>query len=384
MQPALDIRAMHIHHGLLDKADSWLDHCQNVSSALAIPYQSIKLTIENTAGKSLEEVARQARYQALIRALEPQEVLLTAHHLNDQSETLLLQLFRGAGVNGLAAMAPIMAITDNNKLARPFLSVSRTSLEEYAKEHKLAFIEDPSNADQSFDRNYCRHQLMPLLRQRWKGVDKAIARSASIQAETRGILDEVAAADLEECASANRLCLNINQLNQLSLPRQRLLIRYWITQAGFLAPSEKKLKHLFSDVIQASDDAQPLLEWTGAQLRRYQDWLYIMPPLSTHDTTQVLNWDTQEPLYIESLGMKLLFDQLNIKKLAEYQQSHPEKGSVTVRFRQGGEQIYSAKHGKTISLKTYLQATGVPPWLRSRLPLIYIDGKLVEVTGLEQ
>ncbi len=392
----LDFRAVYINHGLQVQSDDWANHCKQICQNLSVPFTSLDLSLVIPKGESLEEVARKARYNALHQNLQQHEILMTAHHQSDQAETLLLQLFRGAGVQGLAAMPNVGEIEVNGKPhihLRPLLNQSRQALESYAKEHNLNHIEDPSNQDTGFDRNFLRQEIMPLLRQRWLGIDKAISRTATLQAETKTLLDEVAQKELPAILAPKssyfrHVSQNTNQNNNqnasvlppvvitqllnLSMAKQALLLRYWISCQGFLSPSSKKLQHIFSDLIESAKDKQPLLEWKGVELRRFQDHLYIMSPLSEHDVTQVISWQTDSSLYIPSINVTLDPDlhQMN-------------SDNITVRFRQGGERIEIPQRGN-ISLKNLFQEQQIPAWIRSRLPLIYIDEKLVKIVGLEE
>jgi len=370
--PEFSIRAIHIHHGLQSIADSWTKHCQTICNELNIPLEIIYLKLSPAKGESIEAIAREGRYQALKTAIKADEILVTAQHLNDQSETLLLQLFRGAGIQGLAAM-PTLCDFAEGKHARPLLTATRQELEAYADKHQLNFIEDPSNQNNAFDRNYLRNKILPKLRQRWLGLDKALSRSASIQAETKQLLDEIAAEDLNHICDKKTNTLQIEALLKHSFNRQKLILRYWISKSGFKYPSEKKLKHIFSDVIHAQADANPLVEWQGAQIRRYQKQLYIMQPLSKHDAKQEYHWDGKNPLHITSLDLILKPEVLEIKNQA-----------VTVRFRQGGEKFYDTKRKCTISLKNHLSEASIPPWQRSRIPLIYKHNTLIQVIRLDR
>ena len=383
-----DLRAVYINHGLQIQSDDWVEHCKQVCENLSIPYTSLNLSLIIPKGESLEEVARKARYKALYADLQPHEILMTAHHQSDQAETLLLQLFRGAGVQGLAAMPHCREIEVNGKPHihfRPLLNQSRKALEAYAKEHNLNYIEDPSNRDTSFDRNFLRQEIMPLLRQRWLGIDKAISRTATLQAETKFLLDEVAQQELPAVLVSESSYFRygdhdtsifssilVSELLKLSKAKQGLLLRYWISSQGFLTPSAKKLQHIFSDVIDSAKDKQPLVEWKGAELRRFLDRLYIMSPLSEHDASQVISWKTDHSLYIPSINVTLNPDLLTTNN-----------ENITVRFRQGGEKIEIPQRGN-ISLKNIFQEQQIPPWIRSRLPLIYINEKLVQIIGLEE
>jgi len=387
----LDLRAVYINHGLQEQAAHWADHCNEVCQNLDIPFTSVNLNLEIPKGESLEEVARNARYKALHADLQQDEVLMTAHHQSDQAETLLLQLFRGAGVQGLSAMANANEVKVNGKHylhLRPLLHQSRKALEAYATEFELTHIEDPSNQDTTFNRNFLRQEIMPLLRDRWLGIDKAISRTASLQAETRILLDEVAQHELPAILASELAALNvmngksnqssllapiaIPELLKLSEAKQHLLLRYWISQQDFPTPSTKKLHHIFSDVIESAKDKQPLVEWKETELRRFQEYLFIMSPLSSHDVTQVIPWHTDHPLYIASIEVTLkpnLIDTIS--------------KNVTVRFRQGGETMEIPTRGN-ISLKNLFQERQIPPWIRPRLPLIYTEEKLVKIVGLEE
>ena len=370
----IKVRAMHIHHGLQKEADDWINHCQKICDDLGVPLDVNKLGLKIKPGESLEELARKERYKALNASLNVDEVLLTAHHQNDQAETLLLQLFRGAGVQGLAAMPGIREFGSKDRLrqhVRPLLSQTRQFLETYANLHQLNYIEDPSNMDHGFDRNFLRQNIMPQLRQRWTGIDKTISRSASIQAETLEILEQVAENELGTISSKSKNAIYIPELIKHSKAKQKLLLRHWITKSGFVNPPDIKLKHVFSDVIHASEDSQPLIEWQGAQIRRFKDKLYLLAPLSEHQASAIIPWNGDKPLEIPSLNMTLVLDDF----------PHGMQ-DVTVRFRQGGEKINIPQRG-SISLKNLMQESGVPPWLRSRLPLIYAGDNLLKVIGLD-
>lgn len=367
-------RAIHINHGLQKEANSWASHCKIICESLNIPFQSHDLKLKSVHGESLEEVARIKRYAQLFQSLASDEVLLTAHHQNDQAETLLLNLFRGAGVNGLSAMPVIKSIRKDDKSyfhARPLLNQPYEDLVQYAARNRLDYIQDPSNFDESFDRNFLRNNIMPQLRQRWPGIDKTLSRAADIQSETRSLLNDYATEKLESVLGKNNTIL-IPELLKHNQVVQKLLIRIWIEKQDVSMPSGIKLKHLFSDVIFAQDDAKPLLEWSNAQIRRYKDKLYLMSVLSEHDETQVIDWDGKRDLPIESLSISLKADDL---------QSTAE--ALSIRFRQGGEKIYSEKRACRISLKNLFQEYEVPPWERSRIPLVYNGDKLIQVIGFE-
>lgn len=375
------IRAMYVNHGLQQEADSWSDHCQNACRELSVPFETTKLSLKKDTGESVEALAREGRYGALERSLQKGEVLLTAHHQNDQAETLLLQLFRGAGVNGLSSM-PIVSdfgVGLRNQHMRPLLGFSRESLNDYAKTYQLETIEDPSNLDVRFDRNFLRQTIIPQLKSRWQGLNKVLSRVATIQSETKALLDEVANEDLnclqEDGRDKNKL--SIAAFKKLSKPRQKLVLRYWIKHQGYLAPSNKKIDHFFSDVLSAQADAAPVLAWQGVELRRYQDHIYIMSPLVEHNKEQVINWNLVQEMSIPELD-------INIEPESVKPFLGDSMGTVTIRFRMGGERIFIPQKGKHVTLKKLFQEKGVPPWERSRIPLVYVDETLVYIHGLSK
>lgn len=366
--PHLRFRALHIDHGLQAMSAAWAAHCRAVCADLEIPLvvEALKLVIP--AGASVEAVARTARYAAFSKHLQAGEIVLTAHHQNDQAETLLLHLLRGSGVDGLAAMPEIRPFA-LGALGRPLLGCSRAELAAYANQHRLNVIDDPSNQDSRFDRNFLRNQVMPLLEQRWSAAGKTLARAARLQGESRQLLAGFLREKLPSLQGAKPDTLSVNRLLVLDEVMQKAVLREWLAQRGFRLPEEKKLRQVLHDVLQARADATPCVRWDGCEIRRYRDDVYAMLPLSAHDPQQVLVWETREPLVIASLERTLVAEA-----------GYPEV--VTVRFRQGGESVYLPERGGHHSLKHLLQEWGVPPWERERLPLVYVGERLVWVVGL--
>jgi tRNA(Ile)-lysidine synthase len=368
----LQLRAIYIDHGLQSVAKQWSQHCLNICNNLGIECEIVSLNLIIPKGKSLEAVAREARYQVFAQRLEEDEVLVTAHHQDDQAETLLIQLFRGAGINGLAAM-PVTSDFANGQHIRPLLDQSRQSLEQYAQRHNLDTIEDPSNQDQCFDRNFLRHNIIPLLKNRWQSINQLLARAAGHQAEAKSVLAEYLAQDLPKLAGKRSGTLSIKKLKQLSTPRCKAIIRYFLDQKGFLAPSEKKLRHILSDVLNAQQSATPCVHWQGVEVRRFQDDLYAITPLTVHNSQQIIHWNTNQALQLPSLNRILKIDQL--ETINDLLAVH--NGIVEVRFRQGGEKIYQIQRKCTKSLKKIFQEMHIPTWERDRIPLIYIENRLV-------
>ena len=377
--PDISVRAVHIDHGLQEVSPWWSRHCRDICSDFGIPLERISLKLDIPPGQSVEAYARNKRYAAFAELLESDEVLLTGHHQNDQAETLLIQLMRGAGGAGLSAMPMIMSLSQGQHL-RPFLNVSREQLEEYADHYDLNYVEDTSNADLRFDRNFLRHQILPQLKERWPGCNQTLSRAAILQGETQRLLDSYVSQDLEFMAGSVEGTLSVQLILQCQPERRRALLRKWIASSGFRYPSAKKLQHVVSDVFQSAEDASPLVCWDGAEIRRYRDDVYIMAPLSEHDIYQSVEWNAREDLPIASLGLTL-----EAKYLEPWSEAiNSPDCTLTVSFRQGGEAIKPAGSEKSLTLKHLFQQFSVPSWLRGRIPLLFLNDELIIVWGVCQ
>lgn len=378
--PGIQVRALHIDHGLQDISPWWGRHCREICGDLDIPFEQVSLNLQVPDGQSIEAYARDLRYQSFHDHLMSDEVLLTGHHQNDQAETLLIQLLRGAGGAGLAGM-PMIASFASGSHMRPLLNFSRQQLESYAEQYQLSYVEDGSNTDLRFDRNYLRHQILPRLADRWPGCYKTLSRAAHIQGETQRLLASYVTQDLESMGGRVTGTLAVSALIQCEPVRRRALLRQWITASGFRAPSLKKLQHLVSDVLFSAEDAMPCVHWEGVEVRRFQGDLYLMEPLSEHDTNQVFFWDLEQDLVVASLGLTLSAERLSEWKAYLHSESLQQNG-LTVRFRQGGEAMNIKGRNKSIPLKQLFKQFLVPPWMRDRVPLLYLGDSLVMVYGV--
>ena len=363
------LQVVHIDHGLHRQSSSWSRHCQAVCETLQLPLLIRRVHADTADGESPEAAARRARYAMLASLLPAGDVLLTAHHQDDQAETLLLQLLRGAGPHGLAAMPELKSFADGF-LARPLLDFSRNELQAYADHHALQWIDDPSNDEHSFSRNYLRHQVMPVLQARWPASARTISRSARLCGDAAGLLDELAAQDLSAITYGDGV--SISSLRELSPTRQRNVLRYWCISHSLPLPGEVHI-HQIQQQMTAPADGAPMVCWPGAEVRRYQDCWYIMPPLSTLDTTTVLKWDMQSPLVLPHGQLSATRTETGDGLAAEY----VDQG-ITVRFRRGGER-WPMANGRHQALKKILQQREVVPWLRNRLPLIFVNDELAAV-----
>jgi len=371
------VAAVHIHHGLQAPADQWLDHCLMQCAALSVPCEAFRVSVARDSGEGLEASARRARYQAIAGVMQEGDMLLTAHHQNDQAETLLLQLLRGSGVAGLAAMAPVKPFAQGWH-ARPLLDVSRSQLKAYAEAAHLSWIDDPSNFDISLERNHLRQRVMPLLFERNKAVAATLSRSARHFAEAAELLDELAEIDLPKTHGSREGTLSVRVLRRLAPARQRNLLRYWIRTAGFRLPDTRHLQRICDEVLPAAPDRTPLVQWSGAEVRRYRDDLFLMVPLPPAPAGAI-PWDLSAPLLLPNGAGALTARPAEGAGLSAERLT---KGCVEVRFRSGGEQCRPRGRWETHSLKKLLQDQGIPPWERETLPLLFVDGQLAQVGNL--
>jgi tRNA(Ile)-lysidine synthetase-like protein len=256
------IRALHVDHGLRPASKQWATQCRLLARRLRVPLKVLTTKVERRAGESLEAAAREARYRLLASALGPGEILLTAHHGDDQLETVLLQLFRGSGLPGIAAM-PALAPFAQGWLARPLLSRSRAELEGWLALRGLPWVEDDSNIDESLDRNYLRLRILPLIRARWPGAAVAVGRSARHAAEAQTLLDSLARADVERASYGESI--SVKTLRALPPNRRRNALRFWIMRAGYLVPDTRRLEEIAGPLLEARRDANPFVEWRGRE-----------------------------------------------------------------------------------------------------------------------
>ncbi|ENL6903876.1 tRNA lysidine(34) synthetase TilS [Enterobacter ludwigii] len=371
-EPDIQLRAMHIHHGLSPHADAWVAHCEAVCAAWAIP-----LTVERVhlhdEGLGIEAQARKARYAAFAAELQPDEALVTAQHLDDQCETLLLALKRGSGPAGLSAM-PERADFAGSHLLRPLLGETRASLETWAREHGLSWIEDESNQDDRYDRNFLRLRVVPLLSERWPHFAEAAARSAMLCAEQESLLDELLSEELAELITAQG-SLTIAPLETMSPARRAALLRRWLASHGAAMPSRAMLARLWDEVALAREDSTPCVHLNGFDVRRYKGalwWVKSSPSLAD----RVLDWPSlAEPLLLPCDAGRVSLVPTGHVRL-------PEPGEpVTVRFKAGGLLHIVGRNGGR-KLKKIWQESNVPPWRRDTTPLLFYGETLIAAAGV--
>ena len=364
------LSAVHVHHGLQTAAGAWPAHCQSICDNLGVPLRVMRVQVQ--PGASLERAARDARYQAFIEVTGAGQVLLTGQHRDDQAETLLFRLLRGAGVRGLSAMPAQRPLTAGY-LVRPLLEVSRAELEAYAEEHQLEWIEDPSNADSRFSRNYLRHRVLPTLTERWPQAVSSLARTAEYLSEAQGLLDELAVMDLQAADQPSAFpwlrlpSLTLAPLRELSDARQRNALRHWLTPLTRLPDSDHWAGwHSLRD---AKADAQPLWRLADGELHRCGQRIWWLPSTGSEFSDATVSWpDPQKPLELAGNGQLTL-------------SGEAPDGPLQVRYRQGGEIIEVPGRGRR-DLKRLLNESGLPGFVRGRLPLLYQGEQLLGVPSL--
>ncbi|WP_431701963.1 tRNA lysidine(34) synthetase TilS [Pseudomonas sp. BR20] len=364
------LSAVHVHHGLQAVADAWPSHCQSVCDSLGVPLRVMHVHVQ--PGASLERAAREARYQAFTEMARVGEAVLTGQHRDDQAETLLFRLLRGAGVRGLAAM-PAHRPLAGGFLVRPLLDVSRVELEAYAGDHQLKWIEDPSNADPRFSRNYLRHRVIPTLTERWPQAVSSLARTAEHLGEAQALLGELACMDLQAADQPSRFpwlllpSLALGPLRELSDARQLNALRHWLAPLTRLPDSDHWAG--WYSLRDAKGDAQPLWRLADGELHRCGERIWWLPGVWSEFSHGSVSWpDPRNPLELPGNGLLKIIGKA------------PE-GPLEVRYRQGGEMLDVPGRGRR-DLKRLLNECGVPVFVRGRLPLLYQGEQLLGVPHL--
>ena len=368
------IRAIHINHQMHHDSLLWSQHCERQCDKLHVDFKNITVDVKQFSQHGVEGSAREARYQAFENNLTTDDVLLTAHHADDQIETLLLQLFRGAGVHGLAACAS-SRVLGYSQLIRPFLNVSRAQIEHYAQQHQLLWLEDPSNQSLIHDRNYLRHEVMPLLQARWHNLPDIAARVTQWQSEAASLLDQSADEDLTYAVDEKDR-LEISKITPLDYLRQKNLLRRWIRNQKCSVPNSDILARIVYEVMHSREDAQACVRWQNSEIRKFRGKLYLLPNMRGHDSTLSYVWNLNEALAIPSLELTLTRE-----ALAGFGVNLTNIEQLHVRFRQGGEVIRPKGRGCQKDLKTLFQEASVEPWLRDRIPLLFHQQQLIFVWG---
>lgn len=363
------LRAIHVHHGLHPQADAWAGHCQRVCTALGVPLTVARVTVVSE-GRGPEAAAREARHAAFEQMLAADEVLVLAHHRDDQAETFLLRALRASGPDGLAAMRRWRRFGPG-RLWRPLLEHGRDELLAHARAHGLEWIDDPSNTDVQLDRNFLRGHVLPLLRERWPHADDALAQSAALCAQAHELLGEEDARSFAAVATADPHCLSRTRLRELPAARRARVLRHWIASLRLPPLPGNGIERIERELLDVRDDAEALFHWHGATVRSWRDLLRagVLHPVMPAQWR--VAWDGSAPLALPHGGA------LRLEGATRF--DYP----VVVHARAGGERIVLPGRSHSHALKHVLQALGVPPWERERLPLLSdAEGRLMAAADL--
>jgi tRNA(Ile)-lysidine synthase len=369
------LRLVHVNHQLSAESNNWAQHCLKQAQHYHLPIDVLTVTVDKQSELGLEAAAREARYQAIAEHIEENAVLITAQHQQDQAETLLLQLLRGAGPKGLAAMSPSSKVYGIEVL-RPLLNVSQSAINDYAQQHQLNWVEDPSNDDISIRRNYLRQQIWPLLEAEWPAASQTLARSAAHCAESHQLNIELAELDCQRLAiNPTEHRLSIDALLTLSAARQRNLLRYVLERLDIPSPSSVVLQRIIDELCLAKADKQPEVSWAGGEARRYQQQLYLMTSLEQPEPGYQFAINSTDTVELGA-GWLLQWQ----PKLGEGISLECIEAGLSVACRQGGEKIRLAGHAHSKTLKQLMQDWKILPWQRPIWPLILQAEQLIAVS----
>lgn len=372
---ALKLSAMHVHHGLSPNADDWAAFCQARCQHYQISCHIQYVTLDRQSGMGIEAEARKQRYQALLGT--DTSLIALAHHQDDQAETLLLQLMRGAGVKGLSGMADF---DQDRRLLRPLLNIPRAMLLQYAQAQGLQWVEDESNQSLDYDRNFCRHQIIPLMQQRIPAVTENLARSSRLMAEAQDLLEQLAQIDAKTVVQGDKL--NVRGLAKLNPARAQNLLRWWLAQQEMHMPNQAHLQEMMQQLLNTKPDKQLQIQLHHRHnaglymLRQYQGYAYIT--LDGASFGEHLLWQGEHSLTLPD-NSRLLFEQVMGQGLALARQGVEQ---LEIRFRAGGERFKPHPQRPAKSIKQLSQELNIPPWIRERMPLVYAQSQLVMIPNI--
>lgn len=373
---ARGLRAIHVDHGLHADSAEWARRCAQFAAACPVDFASVRVDVARGSGLGLEAAARRMRRTALQGELRPGEIVVFAHHRDDQAETVLLKLLRGAGPEGLAAMRPLRRFGEG--LAwRPLLAVSRAALHSYAEHHRLSWVHDPSNADPVFDRNYLRIDVMPRLRRRWPEADASIAQSASWVRAAADFIEAESARALARIQGLDPHTLRYREWLDLPEALRDPVLRRWLRELGLPEPTQHQVDELVRQLGEAGEDKLPCVRWPGSELRRYRELVHARRPIEMVPATWDQPWDGRPLVLPAALG------QLQLVHADGTPLATALPKPLRVRFRRGGESLRLNVGRHHRDLRDLFQEAGIPPWERGRLPLVFDDtGILLAVADL--
>ena len=380
---ARPLKAVHVNHQLSPQADRWQAFCARLCESLGVAFEARRVAVV-PAGRGLEDAARQARYQAFEACVEPGDLLCSAHHCDDQVETMLLRLMRGTGPRGLGGMAEARPLGEG-LLVRPLLAFERASLEAYATEQDLSWVEDESNANTDFDRNFLRHQVLPQLALRWPGFGQRWQRTAELCRDADQLTETLAAEDLAAAGDREERLgqsLALAELQALTRPRRQQLLRLWLARQGAPLPALAQFEQIERQLIQPRSDSGATVRWGEISLRHFRGRLFLLPQLPDLAAPPTpIDWDGRLALALPSGGRLTAEVVRDGGLMADAPLLRPCE-SLHVRWREGGERCRPCGRAHSQTLKKLLSGYPLEPWLRPCVPLLYSAGALVAVGDL--
>jgi len=382
-QRGIPLHAYHVHHGLSPNADTWTNHCADVCSCLGVRFDYEKIVVTNQDGSGIESSARKGRYLAIGRmsAVAQVEIVLAAHHQDDQAETLLMQMLRGSGIAGLSGMdkfnyAPALFGNPSLLMMRPLLNVSRSELELFARENDITYIEDESNDDARYLRNALRHQVMPILEEISPGFAARMSRTAKHMQSTLSLIEALAEQDLSICMSIEDLSINLNLIRQLDPERVSNIFRLWLSKSGVRMPSTSRLNEIRKQLFEAKDDARITIYHETLAIHRYQSRIYASDRSrepANEEKNIYFAWSGQDAIAFPEFHGTLFFQ----KEARGVSSTWLAQQSLCIHLRRGGERLKLAENRSTRDMKSHYQSLNIPYWVRQQLPFISVGNQLL-------
>ena len=378
----INVLAIHFNHQDSAKSNCWEEHCQKICNSLNVKMVSTRHLDSSRLDGGKENRLRIARYQWFETLMNDQDVLVTAHHLDDQVETILFRLFRGSGVRGISGI-PALRSFGSGELRRPLLNIARDDIVAVARYYQLCWVEDESNSDESFDRNFIRHRVVPVVRSRWPGVLDTVGRSARHLHQTETLLTEIGQSDYflkhleaSECKFKNFGKVNVSEIKNMSLERSANLLRYWVRRIGHEAPSSSQMLELLRQIRCADRQQQARLAWNRLEFRRYRKCLYLLPAQQAWASDIVPRMLMKLGAEVPETGVRLrIFKTVGRGVRAE----DVDLSKIKIDGYRKNIKIKLAWNQKTRALSNLFQELGVPPWERWRIPVLSIDGVVIHV-----